>query len=380
MFTSPNYNVAISGTSTSSFSYAKIYTKVKIMRAGTQVGSALGRLVGELEKTVKPMETIRLPSSATSKRTIRVNIHRNQAGIESYKAGKPTAVHFNWHGSGWVLRGLGQEAAFIRQTLTNPLLADYPLTLLDCDYAKSPEWPCPADTEDARDVYDWVLRNPNLFDSERITLGGFSAGATIALGLSVVLGEEARRQEIPIDEKGAQRSFVHPIKGVYAIYPVATWQGSRSQVTVPASAKNKPGFLLPLWFSKIIATAHLFSPEVPSSRTPAEERARKEELIARPLVSPSNTKDVRDFSPLVVLITAEYDHLTRDTEALRERLAREGPQGGVHVFGTSVKGVGHGWDEVAKKGQVGYQERTDMYDLGAKMIARVGGRELNMDA
>jgi hypothetical protein len=94
--TSPNYNVALAGTSTSSFSYAKIYTTVKIMRAGTQVVSALGRLVGELEKTVKPMQTVTLKSSK-GKRRIRINIHRNSAALESLKNGKATAVHLNWH-------------------------------------------------------------------------------------------------------------------------------------------------------------------------------------------------------------------------------------------------------------------------------------------
>ena len=101
---SPNYNVQLAGTSTSSWSYAKIYTTVKIMRAGTTVGSALGRLVGELAKTVKPMEVVNLKSS-TSPRTIRVNIHRNAAAIQSIKSGKATAVHLNWHGtSGPILR------------------------------------------------------------------------------------------------------------------------------------------------------------------------------------------------------------------------------------------------------------------------------------
>jgi len=95
---SPNYNVAYAGNSTSTLSYAKIYTTVKLMRAGTQVGSALGRLVGELEKTVRPMETVVLKSSK-ARRKIRVNIHRNAAAIQSLKDGKPTAVHLNWHGA-----------------------------------------------------------------------------------------------------------------------------------------------------------------------------------------------------------------------------------------------------------------------------------------
>lgn len=276
-------------------------------------------------------------------------------------------------GSGWVLRGLGQEAAFIRQTLANPILAEYPLTLLDCDYAKSPEWPCPADTEDARDVYNWVLTNPALFDRTRITLGGFSAGATIALGLSVVLGEEARLQA------GNEKAVEHPIKAVFAVYPVSTWEGSRSKVIVPPESKSKPGYLLPVWFSNIITTAHLFSPVVPSKLKPDQERERKEELIRRPIVSPARTQLVEDFSPVVVLITAEFDHLTRDTEALRKRLTEEGKEKGVKVYGKLIKGVGHGWDEVVKKGQFGHEQRGEVYNIGAKMIALVGGLKVDMD-
>jgi len=295
-------------------------------------------------------------------------------------------------GSGWVLRGLGQEAAFLRQTLANPVLADYPLTLLDCDYAKSPEWPCPADTEDARDVYDWVLSHPELFDKDRITLGGFSAGATIALGLSIVLGEEAKSKEQaaeqpPEEKAGAvapsssspSSTFVHPIKAVFAVYPVATWEGSRSRVIIPPESKSKPGYLLPLWFSKIITKAHLFSPVHPSKLTPAEEQARKEALILQPVVSPARVADVSELSPIIVLITAEFDHLTRDTELLRERLQREGEAAGVKVYGKLVKGVGHGWDEVVKKGQFGHEERGEVYDMGARMIARAGGLDREIE-
>jgi acetyl esterase/lipase len=134
---------------------------------------------------------------------------------------------------------------FLHHTISSPLLAEYPLTILDC-YAKSPEWPCPADTEDARDVYQWVLQNPALFDKERITLGGFSAGATVALGLSLAIGAEARQRLLDSSER--TKTFVHPIRGVFAMYPVVTWEGSRSEVTIPPEARNKPGVLLPRWF------------------------------------------------------------------------------------------------------------------------------------
>jgi acetyl esterase/lipase len=86
---------------------------------------------------------------------------------------------------------LGSDRGFLHHTLPNSLFAEYPLTILDCDYAKLLEWLCLADTEDAPDVYEWALQNPTLFEKEKITVGGFSAGATLALGLSVAVGTEA---------------------------------------------------------------------------------------------------------------------------------------------------------------------------------------------
>jgi len=250
--------------------------------------------------------------------------------------------------------------------LANPALASYPLTLLDCDYAKSPEWPCPADTEDARDAIDYVLAHPEKYDASKLTLGGFSAGATIALGLSVTMGKEAR-------EKAGSKSFEHPIKAVFAAYPVATWQGPRDTVKVPPQdAKGMPGMVLSPWFSKYITNAHLFSPVRNSGLSKKEEMERKEELVSRPIVSPA-CGEITDFSPIIVLYTAQYDHLSRDSEVLRDRFNKE-PK--IKLYGRKVMGVGHAWDQLVKKGQIGYKERDEAYDDAAKMIAMVGGLDV----
>lgn len=272
-------------------------------------------------------------------------------------------------GGGWILPGLGQDSAFIRHILANPLLADYPLAILDCDYALSPEYPCPADTEDARDVIEYVLSRPEKYDASRLTLGGFSTGGTIALGLSAAMGKEKK------EDKEEWDTYEHPIKAVFTVYPEVTWLGDRDVVEVPRKTKKGlAGFVLPLWFSRYITDAHFFCPIRNSGISKAQEMRRKEELASRPIVSPLNG-EMRDFSPLIVMYTAQYDHLRRDAEKLRDRFARDK---GIRLHGRRIDGVGHGWDQLVKKNQVGYIEKDEIYDMAARMIATVGGLEVFM--
>ncbi|KAG8806597.1 hypothetical protein FRC19_007149 [Serendipita sp. 401] len=360
-------SIADANHSSSHWAYYRLLIPIKIMRFGTEYGEKLGRAVGELPKLAKPVSKLKIPSRSGRGRTIRVHVHKNAAALGSEK---PTAVHLNWHGSGWILPGLGSDSEFIRQTLRHPSMTSYPLTILDCDYAKSPEYPCPMDAEDARDVYDYVLQNPDLYDPNKITVGGFSAGGSIALGLSVEVGHEARmraRSEGVPDEK-----FVHPIRAVFSVYPVATWEGPREVVRVPKEVKELPGMVLPLWFSKYITNAHLFPPKRNTGLSWEEEKRRKEELVHRPIVSTLNA-DPEDFSPIVTIYTAQYDHLMRGAEELRTKLKEESR---VRVFGRKVMGVGHGWDQLVKKGQFGYAERDETYDGGARLIAMAGDVEV----
>jgi acetyl esterase/lipase len=118
---------------------------------------------------------------------------------------------------------------------------------------------------------------------------------------------------------------------------------------------------------------HLFTPVFNTTLTQEEERKRKEEHIPRPVISPLLAHDVQDFPPVTVVLSAEYDYLTRDAEALRERLKTEGKEKGVKVFGTLVKGACHVWDNIVRKGQFGYEQKAKAHKMGVKMIAFVGG-------
>jgi hypothetical protein len=188
------------------------------------------------------------------------------------------------------------------------------------------------------------------------------------------LGKEAREKA----EKEKSK-YEHPIKAVFAVYPVATWQGPRDTIKKSPLSKGIPGMILPPWFSKVITTAHLFNPDrkVKTKISPAEERKRKEELISRPIVSPASGES-RNFSPVVAIYTAEFDHLTKKSEELREKLKKdtlesENENEKVEVYGETIKGVGHGWDQLVKRNQVGYKERDAAYHVAAQIIAKIGG-------
>lgn len=62
--------------------------------------------------------------------------------------------------------------------------------VLDADYRKAPQNPFPAAPQDALDVCLYVLAHTELYDANRISLGGCSAGGSIALAAAASLGPE----------------------------------------------------------------------------------------------------------------------------------------------------------------------------------------------
>ncbi|PVF93783.1 alpha/beta-hydrolase [Serendipita vermifera] len=342
---------------TGRMAYAKIYMIAKLARAMSLTSAAIARWTGHADAIEPPHEVVYIQSSK-GRRSIRINIHRNKAAIKSTHG--PTAVHMNWHGSGCILPLLGQNGEMIRAILNSEELAIYPLTILDCAYALSPEYPCPADAEDARDAYDYVIRHPELYDASRLTMTGFSAGGALALGLSATLGAEAR-------EKEKASSFTHPVKAVITFYPISTWIDNDDEEKAPP--RDMAGHFMPKPVRDMIEAAHFFSPNRASTLTPEEETKRKDDLKRLPAISPIFAP-TQDFPPIVGFYTVEYDVLTKKTEELREQLIKDG---GVEVLGKYIPGVGHGWDFMARKGQHGYEDRVEAYTGITKVIARVGG-------
>ena len=182
--------------------------------------------IGILQKSVsaRPAHTIRLTSSVEKRREILIDVYEP----DSHSRGNiPLPVHVNFHGSGFVLPCHGSDAeicAYLANTLG--------CIVLDSDYAKGPKYPYPAAIDDAVDVIRYVASHPDIFDTLKITVGGFSAGANIAILAALRLAKE---------------SF--PIKAIIAWYP-PTDMSRRGNET-----KEKSSFLR--WLHRTMRSCYL---------------------------------------------------------------------------------------------------------------------------
>jgi acetyl esterase len=84
-------------------------------------------------------------------------------------------VYVNLHGGGFVAGGPGDDGELCRH------LADtLQCVVVSADYALAPERPAPAACNDAAAVIVWARGR---FRTDKVAVGGFSAGATVALGV-----------------------------------------------------------------------------------------------------------------------------------------------------------------------------------------------------
>lgn len=123
-------------------------------------------------------ETLQIPSRDKG-RFIGVDLYRPADAAASAKL--PVVV--NWHGSGYVIPSWGEDREFIVQAVKA-----LGCNVLDCDYRKGPEYPFPSGHDDAQDAVDWVLKQSQRFDIDKLALSGFSAGAGLALSTGNIFG------------------------------------------------------------------------------------------------------------------------------------------------------------------------------------------------
>ncbi|KIM23798.1 hypothetical protein M408DRAFT_76966 [Serendipita vermifera MAFF 305830] len=341
--------------------YYQILSKIQVIRSIRALAGFLGRWSGKVPTSdILPSETLYVPSTKGNRR-ITVNVYRTK-GAEAQSSGRPIPVYINWHSSGFVIDAFGESVPFIAHLLSHPLLEQYPLLVLDCDYAKAPECPSPAATDDVRDVLEFVFSLPEKYDLNRVTIGGFSAGASMALGISAIVGAEAKDGK-PLGKRSSVLSS-HPIKAVIAFYP-PTERALRPEVHIPPGV-TFPGIVTPKFFTDVFAAAYFYPP---TPLTEEERAQRIEKLLQSPLHTP-RWANPRDFPKIIGLITCEYDNLSVEAEKLRAELMKDEYE--KDVKGWMAKGVGHGWDVMVLPGQPGFEERQKSYDLAAEIIAQVG--------
>ncbi|CUA76386.1 hypothetical protein RSOLAG22IIIB_06250 [Rhizoctonia solani] len=204
--------------------------------------------------------------------------------------------------------------------------------VLDCGYAKGPEYPFPAAPNDVNDAIKYVLANTEgYFDTNRITIGGFSAGGALAVTANATL------------PKGT-------LKGIISIYPSI-------ELSLKYAIENPP----------VMSEGNVNS--FPSSFI---------EMARDSYVPPgTDLKDPR-LSPVNVPFSLLPEHIlivVCEEDALRDEAVEYGKNlkaAGVKVVVKEMKKIVHYWDKWAKIGEntptgiakrEAYQASVDMLNL-----------------
>ncbi|MFD9698846.1 alpha/beta hydrolase [Lentzea sp. NPDC059081] len=103
--------------------------------------------------------------------------------------GTPRGVHLDLPGGGFYLGATAKDADRARR-----LAAALGVVVVSVDYRLAPEHPWPAAPDDAETAALWLLDHAGeRFGTTRLTIGGFSAGATLAVATLLRLEDRATR-------------------------------------------------------------------------------------------------------------------------------------------------------------------------------------------
>ena len=193
-------------------------------------------------------------------------------------------MHINWHASGWVLKRLGLDS-YMLSTFAKRLNA----VVLDCDYRKGPEHKFPAAHNDCEDAVAYVLAHPDKYDVTRLTLGGSSAGGTMALA--------------------AAATFSPKVKGVFALYPSTEIVPAEKVATtkIPPNKKYVSGVYLVPWLVRLFLRAY----------------SRSDEDLKDARFSPYYG-DVARLPNHILLACGDGDTLYNDSRQFYDKIQRQG--------------------------------------------------------
>ena len=311
-------------------------------------------------ETAVPDEIILVPGKEG--RNVTVHAYLNEAAKRAKVEGRSCVTYITLHGTtpfdpgihlmltsriggGFIFKRQGRDAGFIKHLLRSAVLDPIPLIILDSDYPHAPEYPFPAAIEDISSLVSYVRSRPDLYDPTKLLLGGFSAGANIALGVSTFLGEKAINAGEP-----------HPIQGIVAFYPPVNLTGNRGRTDLKVQPSHRiPRVIIPKQLSDFFNACYFNY-----SADPDGDKCK-------PYASPA-LADVATFPSKVLLVTCEHDYLQVSSEQFRAKLKTEG-DGRIDVRGRCIEGVAHGWDGmITKEGVPGWKERVEMYDEAVKLV------------
>lgn len=302
-----------------SLGYVRLRLSAAVIR--TVLGSAMflaEKIFQGVPKDVEVTKTT-LPSREEG-RSINVHIY----APKDLDTSKPAAVHLNWHGSGFMIPCLGSDLEFCGK-----MASQLNMVVLDCDYRKAPEHPWPAAIQDVEDALLWALGQPQRFDLSRVSMGGFSAGANLALCVSTLHG--------------------HAVRSVAVFYPPCNFSINRENRKPPL---EKHAHAIPLSVAKMFDASYILS---------TVDVDRK-----HPLISPIYA-DPKTFPPVVWLCCARGDTLYHDGKKLMDNLKSAGHS---DVEFHDVLGEAHAFDKVNRAGSPTAQKTNDAYKAAYEAIER----------
>ncbi|KAI8914941.1 Alpha/Beta hydrolase protein [Powellomyces hirtus] len=228
-------------------------------------------------------------------------------------------VYVDLHGGGFTDGVPEEDAEFCTHLARNASC-----TVVSAQYRFAPEHPYPTALHDCLAVVKWAQQS---LDATKVAIGGFSAGATFALGVAQLMLREKR-----------------PLASVIAFYPVLDFSAD-SKSTL--KEKNP-------WIRDVFHEAYLL-------RAP-------DDGLKDPVLSPfyASPKDLPESG---VVVIPEIDPNRPDMEAFVKNMQREkGPR----FIGLFLPGAFHGWNLLSEWliGKERTSRKWESYDLAVKEIKR----------
>jgi acetyl esterase len=211
-------------------------------------------------------------------------------------------VHVNFHGGGYVLRGM-----WLDDPLCRYLAARAGVVVVNVDYVVAPQHPFPEPPHQAFEVVRWVAgHGPEQgWDGGRLTVGGQSAGG----GLAAAVARQALEHGGPTI---ALQVLHYP--------PLDLTISAKDKRSVIAKPTLRP------WMGAIFDGAYVPDPA-----------ARADRLVSP--ANPADTADLRGIAPALV-ITPELDRLHAEGQRYAQRLGKAGAL----VEHRDVPQADHGYD------------------------------------
>jgi acetyl esterase/lipase len=266
-----------------------------------------------------PDSVLQIPSRTG--RNIKAHVYKST----SFTPGIPNPLLINFHGSGFVFPLHGSDDLFCRQVCSST-----PYSVLDIQYSLAPEYPWPACHNDAEDVVNWVLAQPDTYSTSQIAISGFSAGANMAC--------VAAASTFPKDT----------FNTLLAFYPPTDLSMTPESKLAPEDDGRSNDMTVKM--ARLFDAAYLrFDPDK-----------------ADPRVSPA-LGPVDKYPENSLFVTCGRDSLCLETERLAKRVEEKHGEG---VLLRRMDKCGHAWDKSVKPGSHQERKRDEAYDLAIDMLMK----------